>query len=281
MSTAPLTLEKTIHAPKEKVWKALTDSIELAEWFFDAPAFQAKTGQSFSFELRKNRKAYVHFCKVTEVSEENRLSYTWRYKGYKGDSEVSFELFPEGDRTRIKVAHRGIETFPSDNADFSATSFEEGWNTLLDQALREFLEEDSIRLSIEIQAPVEKVWHTLTDDAAVRQWAEAFGEGVFIETDWNQGSEVVWKNEEGYVGARGVLTVKNQPEQIKITFYQNADEQSPAPLGTYSETYTLQALGEQTTLHIEAGTMAIKYCKMHRPLWTEAIETIKELAEEE
>lgn len=53
---------------------------------------------------------------------------------------VIFELFPEGQSTRLKLTHEGLETFPADLPDFSRESFAEGWTFIIGTALKEFVE---------------------------------------------------------------------------------------------------------------------------------------------
>lgn len=59
----------------------------------------------------------------------------------EGNSEVSFELFAEGKKTKLKLTHTGLETFKTDNPDFAKESFIQGWTYFTTKALPEFLEE--------------------------------------------------------------------------------------------------------------------------------------------
>jgi len=65
----------------------------------------------------KEGRVYVHLLKITEVVPGRRLQYSWQYKGYEGLSYVTFELFAEGDKTRLRLTHEGLETFPQEVAD--------------------------------------------------------------------------------------------------------------------------------------------------------------------
>ena len=60
----------------------------------------------------------------------------------------------------------------------------------------------TIEKSIEIDAPIEKVYEVLTNPELVRGWASAFSEGTYAETDWQPGSTVEWKDKSGNVGAK-------------------------------------------------------------------------------
>jgi uncharacterized protein YndB with AHSA1/START domain len=140
MNSAPLVIERILDAPVEKVWKAITDPGQMKLWYFDLQGFKLEPGNEFSFEGRNEDRCYVHLCKITEVIEGRKLSYTWRYEGHQGNSLLSFELSPEGNKTRLKLTHAGLETFPQNLPDFAGNNFVVGWNWFLDKSLPEFLE---------------------------------------------------------------------------------------------------------------------------------------------
>ena len=137
----PFIIEKTFDAPPEKVWKAITDKDQMKEWYFNLSEFKAEPGFEFSF-AGKGRKGedYLHICKVTEVIQENKLSHSWSYKGYPGMSEVTFELFPEEESTRMRLIHEGIESFAANGPDFTKESFAEGWTMIIGKSLKDFTE---------------------------------------------------------------------------------------------------------------------------------------------
>ena len=139
MSNASIILERTYNARASCVWKALTDATLMKEWYFDIPGFKAEVGFEFQFTGGTEAKQYLHLCRITEIIPERKLSHTWRYDGYEGNTEVSMELFPEGDNTRLKLTHSGLHSLPKE-PDFAASNFNAGWNHILGTSLKEFLE---------------------------------------------------------------------------------------------------------------------------------------------
>jgi uncharacterized protein YndB with AHSA1/START domain len=135
----PIVIERIFNAPVARVWQALTDVAQMREWYFDLKEFKAELGFEFDFVVEHEGNKYHHLCKVTEVIPEKKIAYTWRYKGQPGDSLVTFEISPEGDKTRLKLTHTGIETFPRIPA-YARKNFETGWNTIIDSELRQFVE---------------------------------------------------------------------------------------------------------------------------------------------
>jgi len=141
MNATPVIVERTYHASVDRVWKALTSKAEMKEWYFDLAEFKAEVGFSFSFYAGDERKQFLHLCTITEVVEKKKLAYSWRYDGYPGESFVTFELFAEGDQTKVRVTHEGLETFPKTDGDhFAASNFAEGWKSILGDALRKHVE---------------------------------------------------------------------------------------------------------------------------------------------
>lgn len=139
--TSPLIIERTYNAPSEVVWQAITDNEQMKHWYFPLEEFHAVVGFEFQFSGGSKEKTYLHLCRVTEVIPGKKLAYTWKYDGYPGESLVSIELFPEGDKTHVKLTHTGLETFPQDPKDFARTSFEAGWTSIIGTNLKNYVEQ--------------------------------------------------------------------------------------------------------------------------------------------
>ncbi len=148
MKTNPIIKEVTINAPVAQVWKAITDKNEMKHWYFDLENFEPVVGFQFQFYGGTEDKQYLHLCTVKEVIVNQKLSYSWRYEGYPGNSLVTFELFDEGDHTRVKLTHEGVETFPTDDPNFAIESFTKGWNQIIGTNLKEYLEKEKAEKSV-------------------------------------------------------------------------------------------------------------------------------------
>lgn len=137
----PIVVEKTVNATAERVWKAITDKEQMKHWYFDLSSFRPEVGFEFSFAGTGNKgESYIHRCKVTEVVPNRKLSYTWKYEGYPGESLVTFELIPDGNGTKVRLTHDGLGSFPADNPDFARSSFNGGWMALIGKHLPAYIE---------------------------------------------------------------------------------------------------------------------------------------------
>ena len=141
MANQAIIVERLLNAPASKVWNAITDREEMKDWYFNLEEFKAEPGFRFQFPGGPSpEKQYLHLCEITEVIPESKITYSWKYDGYTGISFVNFELFPDGERTLVKLTHTGLETFPPEIPDFERHNFEAGWDEIINSSLKNYLE---------------------------------------------------------------------------------------------------------------------------------------------
>ena len=140
MTTKPFIIEQTYNSSIDRVWSALTDIEKLKKWYFPMDDFQPQVGFTFRFSGTDKGITFWHKCVITEVIPPTKLVHTWTYEEYPGASVVTWELFDEGDKTRLKLTHTGLETFPQDNPSFAKESFAKGWTYITGTGLAKFLE---------------------------------------------------------------------------------------------------------------------------------------------
>jgi uncharacterized protein YndB with AHSA1/START domain len=140
MKQTPAIVERYFEAPVEKVWDALTINEQIKKWYLQLDEFIPEVGFEFEFwGGEEGGPQYHHKCRIVEVILHKRLSYTWRFEGYEGDSVVTFELFEEGARTRLLLTHSGIESFAGIGKGFAPEDFMEGWGHLVNTSLAQFV----------------------------------------------------------------------------------------------------------------------------------------------
>ncbi len=146
MSNHPIVVECLFDAPVSRVWEALTLNEQMKKWYFQIPEFKPEVGFEFRF-IGKTEDGieYLHLCKITEVLPFKKLVHSWRYDGIPGISFVSFELFEEDKKTRIKLTHTGTESFASGGRDFAGENFVGGWTYILGKSLKGYLEETVLK----------------------------------------------------------------------------------------------------------------------------------------
>jgi uncharacterized protein YndB with AHSA1/START domain len=148
--TAPDTirLERTLDAPIDKVWRYLTEAELRREWFMGGT--DARPDGEFELlvdhdnlsdedvpypeDYAAHKGARWHE-KVLRFEPPRLLETT--FQGGK-NGNVTYELFPDGERTRLVLTHSGI-TSPTGFQDFGG-----GWNSHL-TVLQEKLAGRSVR----------------------------------------------------------------------------------------------------------------------------------------
>ena len=137
-------LERTLDAPVEKVWCYLTEAELRSQWFMGGT--DATPGGEFDLLVDHDK-----------LSDDKDVPYPESYAEFKGavwteqvirfhpphllettfqggkNGTVTYELSPDGDRTRLVLTHSGI-TSPVGAQDFGS-----GWNshlTVLEERLR-------------------------------------------------------------------------------------------------------------------------------------------------
>ncbi|NBA87788.1 SRPBCC domain-containing protein [Emticicia sp. CRIBPO] len=142
MTIKPFVIERLLNAPAEKVWQAITDKNQMKEWYFDLEEFKPEVGFVFQFTGRgkDEHKEYLHICEITEVVPLKKLTYSWRYEGYSGNSFVTFALAEENGKTLLTLTHAGLETFPVENPDLAPHNFAEGWTHIIGTSLVNYFE---------------------------------------------------------------------------------------------------------------------------------------------
>ena len=140
MNANTIIVEELYQAPLEKVWHALTDKDQMKQWYFDIPDFRLQEGAVFNFYEPGGYNRFHHQCTIKEINLFKKFVHTWRYpEKSKGSTELTWQLFPEGDTTQLKLVHSGIESFANDGPDFSRENFEAGWKEILGNSLKKFV----------------------------------------------------------------------------------------------------------------------------------------------
>jgi uncharacterized protein YndB with AHSA1/START domain len=247
--TEPLVIERTFAAPAALVWKAITNVEDMSRWYFEVKKFKPEVGCEFSFVVEHEGNVHDHRCKITEVIPQRKIAYTWRYHGHEGNSLVTFELFAEGDRTKLKLTHEGLETFPK-LPSFARKNFMEGWTQLIGTSLKDFVENAAREIFItrEFNVPRELVWEAMTNPKHVVNWWGPRGFTTTIEKmDLRVGG--VWQHVMlGPDGAKypniSVFTEIVKPERI---VFSHGGEREGGPGVSFVSTWSFEKLAANKT----------------------------------
>lgn len=138
---APVVVEQILEVRKETVWRAITEIDLMRQWYFEnIPDFKAEVGFETQFNVSSGDRNFPHKWHVTEVVPFERLLYDWSYDNYPGDAFVTWELFDEGNSTRLRLSVHVREDFPDDIPEFTRESCIAGWEYFIKERLKAYLD---------------------------------------------------------------------------------------------------------------------------------------------
>lgn len=94
-----------INAPREHVFKLLSDPKEMKRWE-PITSFEARVGGRFQFE----KDEWIAVGEVIEFDPPRAIAYTWDWKNSPLGSRtvVRYELETDGDATVVRLTHTGF-----------------------------------------------------------------------------------------------------------------------------------------------------------------------------
>jgi len=135
-----------------------------------------------------------------------------------------------------------------------------------------------------IDAAPEKIWNVLWNDDTYRKWTSAFAEGSYAETDWKEGSKVLFLDGNG----RGMVSriEKNKPyEYMSIEHLgeinngvEDTTSEKVKDWAGAHENYTLKKVNGKTELRVDMD-INDEFKDMFAKIWPVALDNIKKLSE--
>ena len=112
------------HSP-EKVWRALTDPVLLAQWLLPVVGLELAPGAAFTFKTQPHPgwDGMVN-CRILEIEAHRKLSYTWDVPFL--DTVVTFTLTPTASGTRLSLVQSGFK--PDQKREFGGARY--GWKMM-------------------------------------------------------------------------------------------------------------------------------------------------------
>jgi uncharacterized protein YndB with AHSA1/START domain len=143
-----------------------------------------------------------------------------------------------------------------------------------------------IEFSIDINAPREKVWKILWEDATYRKWTSAFMEGSYAVSDWKEGSSIYFLDPKGE-GMYSIIERSNPPEYMSFKHIGELKDGKEQPLDEKTmnwsggkENYLLKEKDGVTTLTV-TGDMPDDFLDFFTEAFPKALVIVKSLSENE
>lgn len=136
-------LSISVKATVEEIWRALTDSDELENWWGDNVLLEPKVGGKFSEPWEDDdRNKQLASGKVLAVKPKKEITFTWKEQDWSKEArtECTLKIEDKGMVRLISVMHQGWETLPAEQQKQMIKDFKIGWNYHLKE-LQAYLDE--------------------------------------------------------------------------------------------------------------------------------------------
>jgi uncharacterized protein YndB with AHSA1/START domain len=123
--TESLAFEFDLNHSPEKVWRALTDPLLLAEWLLPVVDLELQPGAAFTLKAQPQPgwDGIVN-CRFLEIETHWKVSYTWVVGDI--DTVVTFTLTPTASGTRLSLVQAGFK--PDQKQNFGGARY--GWKLM-------------------------------------------------------------------------------------------------------------------------------------------------------
>jgi uncharacterized protein YndB with AHSA1/START domain len=123
--TRTLVIEREMPHPPEKIWRALTEGLLIAEWLMSND-FQPIVGHRFTFRATPvpGWNGIIE-SEVMVVEPNARLAYSWGTMGM--ENAVTWTLTPTANGTHVRMEQSGFR--PDQDANYKGANY--GWQKFI------------------------------------------------------------------------------------------------------------------------------------------------------
>ena len=123
--TESIAFEFELPHPQQKVWRALTDPVLLAQWLLPVLDLHLEPGAAFRFQAppQPGWDGTVN-CRLLEIDAPKKLAWAWAVGDI--DTVVTFTLTPTPSGTRLSLVQSGFKAHQKQN--FAGARY--GWKTM-------------------------------------------------------------------------------------------------------------------------------------------------------
>ncbi len=283
-----ITVETTVIAPVEKVWKFFTLPQHIVkwnnandEWHTPKAENDLIVGGKFNYrmEAKDGSMGFDFNGTYTEVKKYERISYV-----LEDNREVKITLQSEGKYTIIKEI---FEAETSNPIEMQQT----GWQAILNN-FKKWVEYSNVfqklKFDIEINAPVDKVYHNMIDEEPYKEWTKVFNKDSHYKGSWEKGSKIIFIGcgENGEMGGMVSMIKENIPGKFisieHLGLYQDGKEitsgEEVEGWAGALENYTFSEVDGKTLVSVELDSNQ-EFESYFSDLWPKALQKLKQICE--
>ena len=285
---AIITVQATINAQIEKVWKFWTDPEHIVNWNnasddWHTPRAENDLRASGRFlsrmEARDGSSGFDFAGKYTTVEHYKQIEYV-----LDDGRNVQVIFIPRGNVTTVTEAFEAEQTNTEEMQ-------EAGWQAILDN-FKKYTEasekREKMHFEIRIDANSEKVYKYMLDDRKYSEWTSVFNPSSHFIGSWEKSSKILFlgTDSDGSTGGMVSRILENIPSRfVSIEHYgiiQDGSELFCGPkvdqwVGAL-ENYTFNEVEGTTLLKVDVDVYE-DYISYFAATWPEALKKLKEICE--
>jgi uncharacterized protein YndB with AHSA1/START domain len=285
-----ITIQTTINAPVEKVWKLWTDPEHIVNWNHASDDWHTtraendlRAGGRFlsRMEARDGSSGFDFSGKYSIVEQHRQIEYI-----LDDGRNVQVIFIPRGNVTTVTEA---FEAEQSNSIEMQKT----GWQAILDN-FRKYAEasvkKEKMHFEITIDAKAEKVYQYMLDDMKYSEWTSVFNPSSHYIGSWEKGSIILFlgTDSDGKTGGMVSRIKENLPDRfVSIEHYGAIKDGSEVFCGKEVDQWA-GALENYTFIEAK-GTTLLKvdvdvhedYISYFASTWPEALKKLKEICEKQ
>lgn len=284
-----ITVEATINAPVEKVWKFWTEPQHIINWNNASDDWHTpkaendlKAGGRFlsRMEAKDGSMGFDFEGTYNEVKEHEYIFYT-----LDDGREVKVTFKEHDNKTTV------TEVFEAENT-HSIEMQQGGWQAILNN-FKKYVEAsgemEKLHFEIEINAKAEKVYQVMLDKEHYEEWTKEFNPTSQFKGSWEKGSKILFLGSDPKTGEVGGM-VSRIKENIPAKFLsiehlgivQNGQEitsgKDVESWAGASENYTFNEVNGKTLLSIDADSNQ-EFKSYFLETWPKALNRLKAICE--
>ena len=283
-----ITVETTINAPVQKVWRFWTGPNHITRWNnasddWHSPRAENDVKPNGRFNIRMEAKdgsqGFDFTGTYTKVEPDKLIEYTM-----DDDRKVSVIFEENGNQTKV------TETFEAENT-HPIEMQRGGWQSILDN-FKKYVEDstrmEKIKFETTINAPAEKVYKAMLDDKTYREWTAEFNPTSHYKGSWEKGSKILFigSDQDGNVGGMVSRIEENIPNKfvsIKHLGILKGDKEITSGSevegwGDALENYTFTNQNGKTVVKVEMDSNQ-EFKSYFEETWPKALKKLKEISE--
>ncbi|MGV3589684.1 MAG: SRPBCC family protein [Adhaeribacter sp.] len=283
-----ITVETTINAPVEKVWRCWTEPQHITKWNQASEDWHTTRAEN---DLRVGGQ----FLSRMEAKDGSfGFDFTGTYTAVQEHQLINYTM-EDGRKVQILFNSQGAQTTVTETFDAEQTHSLEmqqtGWQAILDN-FKKYVEAsgnlETLHFQISIQASAQKVYRTMLDAKHYAAWTNVFNPTSRYIGSWEKGAKIQFLGEDkdGNLGGMVSRIKENIPNQFisieHLGMVHNDQEITTGPeveaWAGALENYTFREENGTTLVLVDLDTNP-DHESYFNETWPQALQKLKEICE--